>query len=204
MQGYRTKCGAKGILVPLGFLLTWQHFLATAPELWHEGWGRLLFQHYYATFDQSPEQVHKFYKAIKAKILSLNCGDFTFEIKHIDAQVSLNGSISILVIGYLTGKDNAMKSFAQSFFLAPQYKGKRYGWKNNMHVVTNLCTIGALKSQQKFRAVYEGVRGRDPLPPQNKKSNQGRKRVKLDDLWNHFLTGLSLLLLSLLPAVNTT
>ncbi|GJR86271.1 nuclear transport factor 2, partial [Tanacetum coccineum] len=106
--------------------------------------GKAFVQHYYATLHQSPEHVHKFYKdlsklgrlkengslsvttnidAIKAKILSLNCGDFTFEIKHIDAQVSLNGSISILVIGYLTGKDNAMKSFAQSFFLAPQYKG---------------------------------------------------------------------------------
>ena len=44
-------------------------------------------------------------------------------IKSIDAQVSLNGSVSILVIGYLTGKDNVMKNFAQSFFLAPQDKG---------------------------------------------------------------------------------
>ncbi|MFS8026519.1 putative Ras GTPase-activating protein-binding protein [Helianthus anomalus] len=61
--------------------------------------------------------------AINAKILSLNYGDFKAEIKSVDAQESLNGGVSVLVTGYMTGMDNIQQQFTQSFFLAPQDKG---------------------------------------------------------------------------------
>ncbi|KAI3772856.1 hypothetical protein L6452_04050 [Arctium lappa] len=61
--------------------------------------------------------------AIDAKILSLNYGDFRAEIRSVDAQESLNRGVNVLVTGYLTGKDNVLRNFTQSFFLAPQDKG---------------------------------------------------------------------------------
>ncbi|PWA44578.1 hypothetical protein CTI12_AA525080 [Artemisia annua] len=45
------------------------------------------------------------------------------EIKSVDAQESLNGGVDVLVLGLLTGKDNVVRKFTQSFFLAPQDKG---------------------------------------------------------------------------------
>ncbi|KAK4409184.1 Nuclear transport factor 2 [Sesamum angolense] len=62
-------------------------------------------------------------QAIDAKIVSLNYGDFRAEIKSVDAQESFNGGVNVLVTGYLTGKDNTVRNFAQSFFLAPQDRG---------------------------------------------------------------------------------
>lgn len=62
-------------------------------------------------------------QSINAKILSLNYGDFEAEIKSVDAQESLNGGVNVLVTGYMTGKDNIVQNFTQSFFLAPQDKG---------------------------------------------------------------------------------
>ncbi|KAK9055634.1 hypothetical protein SSX86_026719 [Deinandra increscens subsp. villosa] len=62
-------------------------------------------------------------QAINAKILSLNYGDLKAEIKFVDAQESINGGVSVLVTGYLTGMDDIQQQFAQSFFLAPQDKG---------------------------------------------------------------------------------
>lgn len=62
-------------------------------------------------------------QAINEKILALNYGDFKAEIKSVDSQESFNGGVNVLVTGYLTGKDNSVRNFAQSFFLAPQDKG---------------------------------------------------------------------------------
>lgn len=45
------------------------------------------------------------------------------EIKTIDAQESLGGGVTVLVTGHITGKDNAVRDFTQSFFLAPQDRG---------------------------------------------------------------------------------
>ena len=45
------------------------------------------------------------------------------EIKTADAQQSYGSGVIVLVTGYLTGRDNVRKKFAQSFFLAPQEKG---------------------------------------------------------------------------------
>ncbi|KAJ8559385.1 hypothetical protein K7X08_003443 [Anisodus acutangulus] len=62
-------------------------------------------------------------QAINDKILSLNYGDFRAEIKSVDAQESFNGGLHVLVTGYLTGKDNLIRNFCQTFFLAPQDRG---------------------------------------------------------------------------------
>lgn len=62
-------------------------------------------------------------QAINTKILSLNYDEIRAEIKSIDVQESLDGGVNVLVTGYLTGKDNIVRNFTQSFFLAPQDKG---------------------------------------------------------------------------------
>lgn len=106
--------------------------------------GNAFVQQYYHILHQSPGLVHRFYQdvsklgrpeedgsmsitttmdAIDAKILSLNYGDFRAEIRSVDAQESLNGGVNVLVTGHLTGKDNVLRNFTQSFFLAPQDKG---------------------------------------------------------------------------------
>ncbi|KAL4571889.1 hypothetical protein LXL04_018656 [Taraxacum kok-saghyz] len=106
--------------------------------------GNAFVQQYYHILHQSPGLVHKFYHEdsklgrpeedgtlsltttmdeINAKILSLNYEDFKAEIKTVDAQESSEGGVNVLVTGHLTGKDNFVHDFTQSFFLAPQDKG---------------------------------------------------------------------------------
>lgn len=41
----------------------------------------------------------------------------------MDSQESFNGGVHVLVTGYLTGKDNLIRNFSQTFFLAPQDRG---------------------------------------------------------------------------------
>ncbi|XP_078434865.1 nuclear transport factor 2-like [Wolffia australiana] len=103
--------------------------------------GNAFVQQYYHILHQSPELVHRFYQdssnlsrpdsegvmstitttqAIDAKILSLEFKDYSAEIKTVDAQDSFNGSVIVLVTGYLTGKDNIKKNFTQTFLLARQ------------------------------------------------------------------------------------
>ncbi|KAK9050314.1 hypothetical protein SSX86_030716 [Deinandra increscens subsp. villosa] len=106
--------------------------------------GNAFVQQYYHILHQSPGLVHRFYQdisklgrpeedgsmsitttmdAINSKILSLNYDEFRAEIKSVDAQESLSGGVNVLVTGYLTGKDNVLRKFTQTFFLAPQDKG---------------------------------------------------------------------------------
>lgn len=106
--------------------------------------GNAFVQQYYHIQHQSPALVHRFYQdisklgrpdgdgtmsttttmqAINEKILSLNYGEFRAEIKSVDAQESYNGGVHVLVTGYLSGKDNMVQNFTQTFFLAPQEKG---------------------------------------------------------------------------------
>lgn len=106
--------------------------------------GNAFVLQYYLILHQSPELVYRFYqdssklgrpeaeglmssittmKAINEKIISLNYGGCTAEIKTVDAQESLGGGVIVLVTGYLTGKDNVRRNFTQSFFLATQDKG---------------------------------------------------------------------------------
>ncbi|KAL2486163.1 Nuclear transport factor 2 (NTF2) family protein with RNA binding (RRM-RBD-RNP motif) domain [Abeliophyllum distichum] len=106
--------------------------------------GNAFVQQYYNVLHHSPGIVHRFYQdisklgrpeddgsmsitttmqAINEKILSLNYGDLRAEIKSVDAQESFNRGVHVLVTGYLTGKNNAVRNFSQTFFLAPQDNG---------------------------------------------------------------------------------
>lgn len=60
-------------------------------------------------------------QAINDKIVSM--GIDRAEIKAVDAQESLCGGVSVLVMGHLTGRNSVSRQFVQSFFLAPQEKG---------------------------------------------------------------------------------
>ncbi|PSR94938.1 G3BP-like protein [Actinidia chinensis var. chinensis] len=105
--------------------------------------GNAFVQQYYRIQHLSPGLVHRFYQdvsklgrpeddgtmsitttmqAINEKILSLNYGEYSADIKSVDAQESYNGGVHVLVTGYLAGKDN-IRNFTQTFFLAPQDKG---------------------------------------------------------------------------------
>ncbi|KAK8943492.1 hypothetical protein KSP40_PGU001492 [Platanthera guangdongensis] len=106
--------------------------------------GNAFVQQFFLILHQSPELVHRFYQessklgrpeakgemstistlqAINEKILSMDYTDYRAQIKTVDAQKSLNGGVLVLVTGYLFGKDNVKRDFAQTFFLATQVKG---------------------------------------------------------------------------------
>ncbi|XP_059296303.1 nuclear transport factor 2-like isoform X2 [Lycium ferocissimum] len=106
--------------------------------------GNAFVQQYYHILHHSPGLVFRFYQdisklgrpeddgsmsitttmqAINDKILSLNYADFRAEIKSVDSQESFKGGVHVLVTGYLTGKDNLIRNFSQTFFLAPQDRG---------------------------------------------------------------------------------
>ncbi|KAK6780311.1 hypothetical protein RDI58_022495 [Solanum bulbocastanum] len=106
--------------------------------------GNAFVQQYYHILHHSPGLVFRFYQdisklgrpeddgsmsitstmqAINDKILSLNYADFRAEIKSVDSQESFNGGVHVLVTGYLTGKDDLIRNFSQTFFLAPQDRG---------------------------------------------------------------------------------
>ena len=53
----------------------------------------------------------------------MDYSEFEAEINTVDAQESLNGGITVLVTGFLSGKDMVKKGFTQTFLLAPQDKG---------------------------------------------------------------------------------
>ncbi|CAN4113748.1 unnamed protein product [Withania somnifera] len=106
--------------------------------------GNAFVQQYYHILHHTPALVFRFYQdisklgrpeddgsmsitttmqAINDKILSLNYGDFRVEIKSVDSQESFNGGVHVLVTGYCNGEDNLIRSFSQTFFLAPQDRG---------------------------------------------------------------------------------
>jgi hypothetical protein len=60
-------------------------------------------------------------QAINEKILSMDVE--RAEIKAVDAQESLGGGVTVLVMGHLTRRTGVSREFVQSFFLAPQEKG---------------------------------------------------------------------------------
>ncbi|RLM73395.1 hypothetical protein C2845_PM15G05220 [Panicum miliaceum] len=106
--------------------------------------GNAFVNQYYNILHQSPELVHRFYQdasrlgrpagagadgmdtvttmdVISDKIVSM--GITRAEIKAVDAQESLCGGVTVLVMGHLTGRTGVGREFVQSFFLAPQEKG---------------------------------------------------------------------------------
>ncbi|KAH0633517.1 hypothetical protein KY284_036303 [Solanum tuberosum] len=117
---------------------------ASQPPVSAQVVGNAFVQQYYHILHHSPGLVFRFYQdisklgrpeddgsmsitstmqAINDKILSLNYADFRAEIKSVDSQESFNGGVHVLVTGYLTGKDNLIRNFSQTFFLAPQDRG---------------------------------------------------------------------------------
>ncbi|KAL5769566.1 hypothetical protein ACOSP7_013720 [Xanthoceras sorbifolium] len=101
-------------------------------------------EQYYKVLHDFPDLVHRFYQdssilgrpgpnglmtsistmnAINEQIMSLDYHHLQTEILTVDAQGSYCSGVIVLVTGFLTGKDNVKRKFAQSFFLAPQEKG---------------------------------------------------------------------------------
>ncbi|KAJ0611705.1 putative Ras GTPase-activating protein-binding protein [Helianthus annuus] len=146
--------------------------------------GNAFVQQYYHILHQSPGLVHRFYQdisklgrpeddgsmsvtttmdAINSKILSLNYDELRAEIKSVDAQESLSGGVNVLVTGQLTGKDNVLKKFTQSFFLAPQDKGYfvlndmfRY-MEDAIHIDGNIDPVEDVKDSIVPEQVIESV-----------------------------------------------
>lgn len=105
--------------------------------------GNAFVQQYYHILHHSPELVFRFYQdrskvgrpeedgtmsitttmqGINEKIVSLNYGELSAEIKSVDTQESFHGGVQVLVTGCLIGKDS-IRYFSQVFFLAPQDRG---------------------------------------------------------------------------------
>ncbi|GMJ00049.1 hypothetical protein like AT5G60980 [Hibiscus trionum] len=106
--------------------------------------GNAFVEQYYHVLHHSPNLVYRFYRdssrlsrqdmygnmttvttmqEINEKVRSLNCDDYTAEIKTTDAQDSFEKGVIVLVTGCLTRKDNTRRKFTQTFFLAPQENG---------------------------------------------------------------------------------
>ncbi|KAJ0013814.1 hypothetical protein Pint_21198 [Pistacia integerrima] len=107
--------------------------------------GHSFVEQYYKILHQIPDQVHRFYqessflsrprgtdgvmvstttlKGISEQIDVLDYQNCLTEIVTVDAQGSYGGGVTVLVTGYLIGKDSDKRKFAQSFFLAPQENG---------------------------------------------------------------------------------
>jgi hypothetical protein len=56
-------------------------------------------------------------------INSMDFGGIRAEIKTVDSQGSLNGSVLVMVTGLLTSPDGPVRNFVRTFFLAPQERG---------------------------------------------------------------------------------
>ncbi|KAF8077066.1 hypothetical protein N665_1064s0013 [Sinapis alba] len=67
-------------------------------------------------------------EAIKEHYLTCEYKGTTYDVLSVDSQRSLQDGILIMVIGFLTGKDNLKRKFSQSFYLALQ---------NDAYVVVN-------------------------------------------------------------------
>ncbi|KAG7589485.1 RNA recognition motif domain [Arabidopsis suecica] len=105
-------------------------------------------EQYYYVLSQLPHEAYKLYvadsvfsrpspdgtmlsftsvEAINEHILSCGFENTTFEVLSIDSQNALDDGIIIMVIGFMTGKDNLRRKFSQIFYLA----------RHNNHVVLN-------------------------------------------------------------------
>ncbi|KAM5562332.1 nuclear transport factor 2 [Rosa sericea] len=95
--------------------------------------GNAFVESYYHFLRHAPEDMYKFYQDSSAScngnmttldaIKSINDECHKCEIESVDAQESPQKGVTVLVTGYLVGKDNVGRKFAQTFILAPQEKG---------------------------------------------------------------------------------
>ncbi|XP_048592017.1 nuclear transport factor 2 isoform X2 [Brassica napus] len=70
-------------------------------------------------------------QAIKEHYLTCEYKGTTYDVLSVDSQRSLQDGILIMVVGFLTGKDNLKRKFSQTFYLAPQ--DKAYVVVNDMY-----------------------------------------------------------------------
>ncbi|CAN7053189.1 nuclear transport factor 2 [Brassica rapa] len=70
-------------------------------------------------------------EAIKKHYRSSYYDGATFDVVSVDTQSSSGGGILIMVIGFLTGKDNLKRKFSQAFYLARQ--NRNYVVSNDVH-----------------------------------------------------------------------
>ncbi|CAF2062931.1 unnamed protein product [Brassica napus] len=70
-------------------------------------------------------------QAIKEHYLACEYKGTTYDVLSVDSQRSLQDGILIMVVGFLTGKDNLKRKFSQTFYLAPQ--DKAYVVVNDMY-----------------------------------------------------------------------
>ncbi|KAB8106259.1 hypothetical protein EE612_040509 [Oryza sativa] len=106
--------------------------------------GNAFVQQYYNVLHSSPGQVCKFYHdsstlgrpdsngtmtsvttltAINDEFLSTDFSSCLIKLENVDAQLSLNGGVHILVTGSIGHNGTMRHRFSQSFFLAPQESG---------------------------------------------------------------------------------
>eukprot|EP01027_Heterolobosea_sp_BB2_P020552 GEZU01029323.1.p1 GENE.GEZU01029323.1~~GEZU01029323.1.p1 ORF type:complete len:543 (+),score=214.28 GEZU01029323.1:35-1630(+) len=107
--------------------------------------GASFVHQYYLALTKEPSKLYKFYKnesrfthgnegesnvesvvgqeAIKRKIEAINFSDCKAKLSTVDSQQSQNGSILVVVNGFLSNKGSVPRKFTQTFFLAPQAKG---------------------------------------------------------------------------------
>lgn len=74
---------------------------------------------------------HPWFQAIKKHYRSSYYDGATFDVVSVDTQSSSGGGILIMVIGFLTGKDNLKRKFSQAFYLARQ--NRNYVVSNDVH-----------------------------------------------------------------------
>ncbi|KAJ4865768.1 Nuclear transport factor 2 (NTF2) family protein with RNA binding (RRM-RBD-RNP motifs) domain [Raphanus sativus] len=86
-------------------------------------------------------------EAIEKHYLSSYYDGFTFNVLSVDSQSSLGDGLFIMVVGFLTGKDNLKRKFSQAFYLARQTGG--YVVVNDIHrfVGEEGCTPRSLPSE---------------------------------------------------------
>ncbi|KAL6182875.1 hypothetical protein ACLB2K_044287 [Fragaria x ananassa] len=101
---------------------------------------------YYYLWENSPDQVYRFYKdcsklirpedngtmsttttieKIKDKLLALRrlCTWRSLHLVTVDEHSCITGGVFVVATGYTTEKDGQKKKFIQKFFLAPQAEG---------------------------------------------------------------------------------
>ncbi|KZV22430.1 hypothetical protein F511_24757 [Dorcoceras hygrometricum] len=123
---------------------------------------------YYEILNKSPEISHNFYQessilgwprqngdmktvttlsGISGKIMSSDYKNCLFETEKVEVQESLEGGILIAVTGLLTLKDDSIKGFSQTFFLAKQEGG--FFILNDILQIINVFIDTAVQDNQK-------------------------------------------------------
>ncbi|PWA80663.1 Nuclear transport factor 2 [Artemisia annua] len=118
-----------------------------APSLSAKDVADAFLNQYYTILKKSPKEAHKFYQDqstrthpcadgsmksattledIDLQVMESIVKEWNPDLDTVHAQESVTGSVILGVTGSLTDKDNVIKHFSQTFFLAPQEGGGFY------------------------------------------------------------------------------